>query len=266
MSRLDQELIERNMFKTRSKASQAIKSGIIYCDEKKITKCGYEVNSLTKIDVRGETLRYVSRGGLKLEKAIQTWNLDLKNKIMIDIGSSTGGFSDCAIQNDIQKIYAIDVGKNQFDLELAKNSKIVLMEQTDFRTISEDILSDASFITIDVSFISVTKLIDKISCLTNVEEIVCLIKPQFECGKDIADKYKGIIRNKQVHFEVIQKIIEAFEKINFGCFGITYSPIQGGDGNIEYLAYFKKQKRENVIAEKLEIENIIQEGFEKTHK
>lgn len=266
MSRLDQELVERNIFKTRSKASQAIKSGIVYCDNKKITKCGHEVTNLTKIELRGESLRYVSRGGLKLEKAIQTWNVELKNKIMIDIGSSTGGFSDCAIQNDIQKIYAIDVGKNQFDAELAKNSKIILMEQTDFRTVSEDFLADANFITIDVSFISVTKLTDKIRKLTNVQEIVCLIKPQFECGKDIADQYKGIIRNKNVHFEVIQKIIEAFEKINFACYGITYSPIQGGDGNIEYLAYLKKQKNESIVYKKEEIEKIIQEGFENTRK
>lgn len=276
MSRLDQELVERDLFKTRSKAAQAIKSGIVYCNEKNITKCGYEVNSLTKIEVRGEILRYVSRGGLKLEKAIQTWNLSLKNKIMIDIGSSTGGFSDCALQNDVRKIYAIDVGKDQFDLELSKNPKIILMEQTDFRTVSEGVLIDANFITIDVSFISVTKLVDKISSLTNIKEIICLIKPQFECGKEIADQYKGIIRNKQVHLDVIQKVITAFEKINFICEGLTYSPIQGGDGNIEYLGYFKKaeelyenekiERTEVKRIEKIKIEEIINEGFEKTHK
>lgn len=238
MRRLDNELLERNIFKTKSKAQQAIKSGVIYCDNKQITKCGYDVSKTINIEVKGELLKYVSRGGLKLEKAIKEWNIDLKDKIMIDIGSSTGGFSDCALQNGIKKIYAIDVGTNQFDKELAKNKKIVLMEKTDFRNVDSKILEDANFITIDVSFISVTKLIDKISCLTNVKEIVCLIKPQFECGKEIADKFKGIIQDKQVHKEVIEKVINAFENISYQCQGYTESPIKGGDGNTEFLAYF----------------------------
>lgn len=267
MKRLDQELVERNLFKTRSKAAQAIKSGIVYCDEKKITKCGFEVTDQTNIEIRGEVLRYVSRGGLKLEKAIQTWKINLKNKVMIDIGSSTGGFSDCAIQNGIEKVYAIDVGSNQFDLELAKNSKIVLMEKTDFRKVQKEILDDADLITIDVSFISVTKLLEKIQTIENVQEVVCLIKPQFECGKEVADKYHGIIRNKQVHLDVIRKVIVAFKKISFECFGITFSPIQGGDGNIEYLAYFKKEslKMQEEINGKMqnEIEDVVQTAFEK---
>lgn len=241
MRRLDNELIEKGFFKTRSKAQQAIKSGIIYCDGKQITKCGYEVSELTKIEIKGETLKYVSRGGLKLEKALKTWQIDLKHKVMIDIGSSTGGFSDCAIQNNIAKIYAIDVGTDQFDKDLAKNPKINLYEQTDFRKLDEQIISDANLITIDVSFISVTKLLDKINSLKNVKEIICLIKPQFECGKEIADKYRGVITNKEIHNEIILKIQEAFEKINFNCIGITESPVKGGDGNTEFLAYFIKR-------------------------
>lgn len=241
MRRLDNELLEKGFFKTKSKAQQAIKSGIIYCNDKMIKKCGYEVNDDTQIEIKGEVLKYVSRGGLKLEKALNTWNIDLNNKIMIDIGSSTGGFSDCAIQNGVEKIYAIDVGTEQFDKELAKNSRIILMEKTDFRHIDLNAVYDANFITIDVSFISVTKLIETISRLTNVEEIVCLIKPQFECGKEAADKYKGIILDKQLHKNIIQSIINSFEGIGFNCVGVTVSPIKGGDGNTEYLAFFNKK-------------------------
>lgn len=240
MRRLDNELFEKCLFKTRSKAQQAIRNGIVYCDGKQITKCGYEVSELTKIEIKGEILRYVSRGGLKLEKALNIWNIDLNEKIMIDIGSSTGGFSDCAIQNGVKKIYAIDVGSEQFDKELAKNPKISLFEKTDFRNVDEEILKDANFITIDVSFISVTKLIDKISKLENIKEIVCLIKPQFECGKKVADKFKGVILDQKVHEEVKIKIINSFESIGYKLKGVTESPIRGGDGNIEYLAYFRK--------------------------
>lgn len=243
MRRLDNELLDKGFFKTKSKAQQAIKSGIIYCDGEKITKCGYEVSERTNIEIKGEILKYVSRGGLKLEKALKEWNIDLTNKIMIDIGSSTGGFSDCAIQNCIEKIYSIDVGTNQFDKQLALNPKINLYEQTDFRNIDEKILEDANFITIDVSFISVTKMIEKIRLLKNIKEIVCLIKPQFECGKEIADKFKGVILDKQVHEDVISKVLEAFKSIDFECIGVTVSPIKGGDGNTEYLAYLKKLGR-----------------------
>ena len=175
---------------------------------------------------------------------------------MIDIGSSTGGFSDCAIQNGIEKVYAIDVGSEQFDKELAKNPKIVLMEKTDFRKILKEKLDDANFITIDVSFISVTKLMEKISELTKVQEIICLIKPQFECGKEIADQYHGIIKNKQVHCDVIKKVLSAFQDISYECSGITYSPIQGGDGNIEYLAYLVKTKE--ILNNQKDVINVIQ--------
>ena len=257
MRRLDNELIDKGFFKTKSKAQQAIKSGIIYCNGKQIVKCGYEVSNLTNIEIKGEVLKYVSRGGLKLEKALNLWNIKLKGKVMLDIGSSTGGFSDCAIQNEIEKIYAIDVGTDQFDKELAKNPRIQLFEKTDFRNIEEKIIEDADIITIDVSFISVVKLIEKISTLINVKEIVCLIKPQFECGEEIADKFKGIILDKQVHKEVILKIINSFANIGFNCVGITFSPIKGGDGNIEYLAYFKNITSDNDKIKLSEIDKVI---------
>lgn len=260
MKRLDNELVDRNLFKTRSKAQQAIKSGIIYCDKKQITKCGFEVSELTNIEIKGEILKYVSRGGLKLEKALKIWNIDLKEKIMIDIGSSTGGFSDCALQNGISKVYAVDVGTEQFDKTLAQNEKINLFERTDFRKMDANNILDANFITIDVSFISVTKLVSKISDLINVKEIVCLIKPQFECGKEIADRYKGIIVDKQVHKDVIKKVLKAFEDIEFMCAGLTFSPIKGGDGNVEYLAYLKKENAEDYAIKDDDVERIIIES------
>jgi len=262
MSRLDNELVTRNIFKTRSKAQLAIKNGLVFCNEKCITKCGFEVDEATKIEIKGEVLKFVSRGGLKLEKAINYFGIDLNNKIMIDIGSSTGGFSDCAIQNGVGKIYAIDVGNNQFDKELAQNPKINLFENTDFRKIDNSMFMDANFITIDVSFISVTKIVEKISELKNVLEIVCLIKPQFECGKEIADKFRGVILDKKVHKDVISNVLQSFKSIGYKCIDLTASPIKGGDGNTEYLAYFKKEPEIQNDFENIQqkIEEVIRGG------
>ena len=240
MSRIDVELVNRGLFPTRSKAILAIKDRIVYCNQKLVTKGGLEVSSDSLIEIRGETLPYVSRGGLKLAKAVEYWNIDLSNKIMIDIGSSTGGFCDVALKNNIQKVYAIDVGKDQFDKELKKDSRIELHEQTDFREIDNSIIQDASVACIDVSFISVTKLMEKLGSLNNLKEIVCLIKPQFECGKEIADKFKGVIKDEEERNKAIRKVTSEFEKIGFKEVGVIASPIKGGDGNIEYLAYFKK--------------------------
>ena len=240
MPRIDVELVNRGLFSTRSKAMLAIKDGIVYCDKKKVTKGGLEVNSDSIIEIKGEILPYVSRGGLKLAKAIENWNINLSNKIMIDIGSSTGGFCDVALKNDIKKVYAIDVGKDQLDKELIKNEKIELHEQTDFREINNDIIEDATIACIDVSFISVTKLIDKIKSLNNIKEVVCLIKPQFECGKEVADKYKGVIKDENERNKAIEKVTTEFKNIGFKEIGVILSPIKGGDGNIEYLAYFRK--------------------------
>ncbi len=240
MPRIDVELVNRGLFSTRSKAMLAIKDGIVYCDKKKVTKGGLEVNSDSIIEIKGEILPYVSRGGLKLAKAIENWNINLSNKIMIDIGSSTGGFCDVALKNDIKKVYAIDVGKDQLDKELRKNEKIELHEQTDFREINNDIIEDATIACIDVSFISVTKLIDKIKSLNNIKEVVCLIKPQFECGKEVADKYKGVIKDENERNKAIEKVTTEFKNIGFKEIGVIISPIKGGDGNIEYLAYFRK--------------------------
>ncbi len=239
--RLDVELVNRGMFETRTKAKEAIKEGIIYCDNKKITKPSFEVNENTNMEIKGNVLPYVSRAGLKLEKALKVFKINLKGKIMVDIGSSTGGFTDCALQNNIKKVIAIDVGTDQLDKKLRGNKKIELHEQTDFRNIDLNILKDVNIATIDVSFISVKLLTEKLSKMENLKEIICLIKPQFECGKEIADKYKGVITSSKIHEEVINKVKSYFQSINFTCQKITASPIKGGSGNKEFLGYFTKQ-------------------------
>ena len=241
--RLDVFLVENNFFNTRSRAQMGIKDGAVYVNGKLVTKAGFEVNEKDRVEIKGEVLKYVSRGGLKLEKALKEWNIDLKDKVMIDIGSSTGGFSDVAIQNGIAKVYAIDVGTDQFDKELAQNDKIHLYEKTDFREIDKEIIIDANLATIDVSFISVTKIVPKFEELPNIKEIVCLIKPQFECGKEVASKYKGIIKDENARNDAIKKVVQAFKEIGYNNIGIIESPIKGGDGNVEYLAYFNKEDK-----------------------
>lgn len=251
MTRIDIELVKRGIFETRNKAQNEIKNKIVYCNNICITKPSFDVSDTDKIEIKGEKLKYVSRGGLKLEKAIKEFNIDLNDKILIDIGSSTGGFSDCAIQNGIKKVYAIDVGTDQFDKNLRQNNKINLYENTDFRSIDNNIINDANIASIDVSFISVTKLTSKLKELNNLKEIICLIKPQFECGKEISDKYRGVPLNKEVHHKVINDVINSFEENNFYINDLTSSPIRGGNGNIEYLAYFKRNKERSINIEKV---------------
>ena len=256
MTRIDIELVKRGIFETRNKAQNEIKNKIIFCNNICITKPSFDVTDTDIIEIKGEKLKYVSRGGLKLEKAIKEFNVDLKDKILIDIGSSTGGFSDVAIQNDIKKIYAIDVGTNQFDKTLRLNNKINLYENTDFRNIDNNIINDANIASIDVSFISVTKLTSKLKELTNLKEIICLIKPQFECGKEVSDKYKGVPLNKEVHKSVIENVIKSFKDNNYYINSLTSSPIKGGNGNIEYLAYFKRDKERSI-----NIEEVVNKAF-----
>ena len=256
MTRIDIELVKRGIFETRNKAQNEIKNKIVYCNNICITKPSFDVTETDIIEIKGEKLKYVSRGGLKLEKAIKEFNIDLNDKILIDIGSSTGGFSDCAIQNGINKVYAIDVGTDQFDKNLRLNNKINLYENTDFRSIDNNIINDASIASIDVSFISVTKLTSKLKELTNLKEIICLIKPQFECGKEVSDKYKGVPLDKEVHESVIKNVIKSFKENNYYINSLTSSPIKGGNGNIEYLAYFTKNNES-----KIDIQKIINEAF-----
>ncbi len=237
--RLDLELVKRNIFESRNKAKDAILNGKVFCDGICIDKPSYEVNDNTLIECK-EQLKYVSKGGLKLEKALQAFDINLKGRVLLDIGSSTGGFTDCALQHGVGKVIAVDVGVNQMHKTLRDNPQVLLYEDTDFRYLDSEILDDADIVSIDVSFISVTKLLEKLSTLKNISQIVCLIKPQFECGKEIASRYKGVIKSKIIHYDVVTSVVGAFNKAGFYLDNFTYSPIKGGDGNIEYLALFSK--------------------------
>ena len=239
--RIDKVLVEQNIFPTRAKAQQAIRDGIITYQGKTITKSSTEITDPIQLSIIGEKMPYVSRGGLKLEKALNTFKIDLNSKVILDIGSSTGGFSDCALQHGAKHVIAIDTGTDQMDPILRQDNRISLFEQTDFRIFPISNMAEAQVAVIDISFLSVTKIIDKLSSLPNLQEIVCLIKPQFECGKELADKYKGVILNQQVHQDILKKVISAFSKKNLFIKDLTFSPITGGSGNIEYLAYFTHQ-------------------------
>ena len=240
MERLDNLLVKLGYFDSRNKASYEIKNNNVLVNDKIVNKPSKQINLTDKIEIINK-LKYVSKGGLKLEKAITEFNIDLNNKIMLDIGSSTGGFSDVALQNNIKKVIAVDVGSDQFNKKLLESNKIELFENTDIRNFD---LSgfNIDIASIDVSFISVTKILPKLQEIKDLKQVVCLIKPQFECGKEISDKYKGIPLNKEVHKDVIEKIIDSFKTIDFNIQNLTYSPIKGGSGNIEYLAYFNKDK------------------------
>ncbi len=254
MERLDVFLVQNNFFSSRNKAQNEIKNGNIEVNGKVVRKTGYQVDEESKIKIVGSPLKYVSRGGLKLEKAIYEFHLDLRNKIMLDIGSSTGGFCDCALQHNIAYIYAVDVGKDQFTSSLLESKKISLHENTDIRDFDFN-KKNISFVTIDVSFISVLKFLSVLKEISSIKEVVCLIKPQFECGKKVADQYKGVVLDKKVHEEVIKRVVQGFSDVGFSLSALTFSPIQGGSGNIEYLGYFTRKKKEKEVSYRKVIEN-----------
>ena len=253
MDRLDTILVKKGLIESRTRAKNEIENGNVLVNGVVETKSSKKVSEEDIIEINNQ-FDYVSRGALKLHKALDTFNISLNDKIMLDIGSSTGGFCDVALRNNIKKIIAVDVGKNQFHEKLRNNPKIELHEETDIRKF--EIKENIDIVTIDISFISVTKIINKLSEIDSLKEIVLLIKPQFECGKEIADKYKGIPINKEVHFEAINNIINEFSKINFNIQNLTYSPIKGGSGNIEYLSYFNKDE-----IKKVDIIKIIDDVF-----
>ena len=257
--RLDKVLVSRKIVPSRSKSQELINSSLVKVNDKIISKCNYMVSEDDEISVlENNKLKYVSRGGLKLEKAINVFKIDFKNKIVMDIGSSTGGFCDCALKYGAKKIIAIDVGTNLLHESLRNDSRIELHEQTNFKDLNHSYFNNIDIITCDVSFISLTKIIDKISIENIIVDMICLIKPQFECGKDIATKYKGIILNKEVHIEIINNMINYFNKNGFYVKGIDYSPIKGGDGNIEYITYITNKNKNNI---KIDVKRLVKEAF-----
>lgn len=238
--RLDVLLVKQGLAESREKAKAIIMSGIVYVDGEKEDKAGTSFSDAVKIEVRGNTLPYVSRGGLKLEKAMTHFDVTLKDKICMDVGSSTGGFTDCMLQNGAVRVYAVDVGHGQLAWKLRNDERVICMEKTNIRYVTPDKIKDKiQFSSIDVSFISLSKVLGPVkNLLTKDGEIVCLIKPQFEAGREKVGK-KGVVREKSVHLEVIKSVISYAVSIGFEILHLEYSPIKGPEGNIEYLLHVR---------------------------
>ncbi len=246
--RLDVILVEQGYAPSREKAKAIIMSGNVFIDGQREDKAG-SMFDLTKVklEVRGSSLKYVSRGGLKLEKAMNQFDLSLDGSVCMDIGASTGGFTDCMLQNGAVKVYSVDVGHGQLDWKLRSDERVVCMEKTNFRyMVRDDIQDDLDFASVDVSFISLTKiLLPARNLLKDGGKMVCLIKPQFEAGKEKVGK-KGVVREKSVHEEVIHKVMDFADSIGFDILDLEYSPIKGPEGNIEYLIYIRKNAEKAV--------------------
>lgn len=239
--RLDVYLTEHGLAPSREKAKAIIMSGIVFVDEQKCDKAGMTVAPGQKVEVRGSTLRYVSRGGLKLEKAMQSFPIALDGAVCMDVGASTGGFTDCMLQNGAQRVYAVDVGYGQLAWNLRTDERVVNMERTNIRHVTAEQIGEAlDFISIDVAFISLGLVLPVVFSLLREEgEAVALIKPQFEAGKEKVGK-KGVVRDPAVHEEVVRRVCGIAEEIGFGVMGLDFSPVKGPEGNIEYLAYLRK--------------------------
>lgn len=241
--RLDVLLVNRGLVPSREKAKTMIMEGNVFVNNNREDKAGSTFPDDCNIEIHGKTLQYVSRGGLKLEKAMKHFDISLDGKVCMDIGASTGGFTDCMLQNGAVKVYSVDVGYGQFAWKLRQDERVVCMEKTNIRYVTPDDIDDElDFASVDVSFISLTKvLIPARALLKDNAEMVCLIKPQFEAGKDKVGK-KGVVRDKNVHQEVIQKIVDFAIENGFSVLNLEYSPIKGPEGNIEYLVHIRKTK------------------------
>ena len=241
--RLDVLMVNRGLAQSREKAKAIIMSGIVYVDGQKEDKAGSSFEDTVNIEVRGHTLAYVSRGGLKLEKAMTHFGVRLEGKVCMDVGASTGGFTDCMLQNGAVKVYAVDVGHGQLDWKLRNDPRVVCMEKTNIRYVTpEDIEDRLDFASIDVSFISLTKVLGPGKALLKEDgQIVCLLKPQFEAGREKVGK-KGVVREKSTHLEVIRMVMDFAESIGFEILNLEFSPIKGPEGNIEYLLYLQNHE------------------------
>jgi len=259
--RLDTAVFEAGYAESREKAKAMIMAGIVYVNNQKYDKPGATIKPDDILEVRGVSLKYVSRGGLKLEKAVESFDLCLENCICADIGASTGGFTDCMLQNGAKRVYSIDVGYGQLAWKLRNNPDVINLERTNFRYVTEKEVPDKlDFASVDVSFISLSHILPVMyTLMKNGAKAVCLIKPQFEAGKDKVGK-KGVVRDKNVHIEVVDKIINLATSENFSVLGLTFSPIKGPEGNIEYLLYMKKQ------GESINYEDLANEIAAKSHE
>ena len=248
--RLDVLLVKRGLAESREKAKAIIMTGNVFVEEQREDKAGSTCAEDVQIRIKGTPMKYVSRGGYKLEKAMELWHVPLQDKLCMDVGSSTGGFTDCMLQNGAVKVYAIDVGTNQLAWKLRQDERVVSMEKTHIRYVTpEDIADPIDFSSIDVAFISLTKVLIPVwNLLKNGGRVVCLVKPQFEAGREKVGK-KGVVRDKKVHEEVVCHIMTYALSMGFEILGLSYSPIKGPEGNIEYLLYIEKPQDAQALTE-----------------
>ncbi len=262
--RIDLLLVHRGLFESRTKAQAAVMAGLVFADKKKIEKPGTEVPISAKIDVKGEVHPFVSRGGVKLEHALNKFKVEVKDKVVIDVGASTGGFTDCLLQRGAKKVYAIDVGYGQLAWKLRQNEKVIPVERTNIRELNAKDLykgkdEKADMATIDVSFISLSKVLPSVyNLLKEGGEVVALVKPQFEAERHEVER-GGLIKKKKVHEKTLRKVIHDAETNKFGTLDITCSPISGADGNLEFFVYLKKNEKSksNLISE---IKNVVDDA------
>ncbi len=256
-TRLDVAVFEQGYAPSREKAKAIIMAGIVYVNNQKVDKAGFELKEGDVLEVRGKTLQYVSRGGLKLEKAMQEFPITLEGKICMDVGASTGGFTDCMLQNGATKVYSVDVGYGQLAWKLRTDERVVNLERTNFRYATrEQIPDEVDFASVDVSFISLKHILPNLNTLLASDgQAVCLIKPQFEAGKEKVGK-KGVVRDLNVHLEVVENVISLAVDNGFSVMGLQFSPIKGPEGNIEYLIYLNKST-EPVVSENVNAKELV---------
>ena len=262
--RLDVLLVSQGLATSREKAKAVIMAGNVLVNGQREDKAGTMIDVKAQITVKGSQLKYVSRGGLKLEKAMSHFDLTLAGKVCMDVGASTGGFTDCMLQNGAVKVYSVDVGHGQLDWKLRNDERVTCMEKTNIRyVVPEDIAEPPAFVSIDVSFISLTKVLLPVRNLMTADgEIVCLIKPQFEAGREKVGK-KGVVRDPKVHEEVIHKVIDYAAEIGLESRNLEFSPIKGPEGNIEYLLHLKKKERpEEVEPFEISVEEVVKKAHE----
>lgn len=258
--RLDVLLVSRGLVASRERAKASIMAGLVYVDSQKVDKAGTLVPVTADITVRGDSIGYVSRGGLKLKKALASFSLDLQGKVMADIGASTGGFTDCALQNGAKRVYAIDVGYGQLAWSLRTDDRVINMERTNIRHVTVESLGEVlDFVSIDVAFISLAKVLPVVkSLLAPGGTVVALIKPQFEAGREKVGK-KGVVKDPLVHKSVIKKVLDEAQELGLYPVNLTYSPVKGPEGNIEYLVLLTNQATQETITHSI-VDEIVEES------
>lgn len=258
--RIDILLTNRQLVESRERAKKYIMAGLVYVNDERVDKPGTKVPVDSNIVIKGNPIPYVSRGGLKLEKALNTFSLDIKDRVALDIGASTGGFTDCMLQNGVKRVYAIDVGYGQLDWRLQNDQRVIVKDRTNIRYLEkEDIGELANLVSIDVSFISLKLVLPKVKELTTEDvDIIALIKPQFEAGRDKVGK-KGVVRDIKIHKEVIKDIYNFCSTIGLYFAGLTYSPVKGAEGNREYLAHIVKKNTTDFCIDE-QIDSVVNES------